>query len=202
MKHRRWMIAPAVVVAVGVIVAGVLLLPRSTPSVSIPGDPGGERVGEDAPNRATPAGDPGIPIGTAVGQRAPGFTLPDLEGASVSLSDFDGEVVLLDFWASWCAPCRVSMPSLERFRERYAARGMILVGVSLDYSEDDAIGYIESKGYAEMVALYGSFSQAHRVSQLYGAIGIPRTFLIDRQGVIRYAGHPARLTADLIESWL
>jgi len=141
-------------------------------------------------------------VGTQVGQSAPNFTLPGLTGGGLTLSDLRGRVVLLDFWASWCAPCRATMPSLEALAARYKDRGLILVGVSLDRTVDDATSYLQASGADTLVPLWGSLVQAREVARLYGVVGIPHTFLIDRQGIIRFADHPALLKAGLIEAWL
>ena len=143
-----------------------------------------------------------VPVGNQVGQRAPDFTLSSLAGRKVSLSDFHGKVVILDFWATWCGPCRASMPGLEALRTRYQDKGLVMVSVSLDRRGEDAKSYLEKNDYEKLIGLWESLSAAKQVASQYGVFGIPRTFVIDRQGIIRYCGHPSRLTAATIESWL
>lgn len=143
-----------------------------------------------------------IPVGTRVGQLAPQFALKDLNGEDVSISDFRGQLVILDFWASWCPPCRNSMPYLETLRARYQSDGLVLLGVSLDYSAEAAVGFLEENGYSNLIALWESLPAAQEVKRLYGVSGIPHTFMIDRQGVIRYSDHPNRLRDRDIEPWL
>ena len=138
--------------------------------------------------------------GPHVGQIAPNFSLQILNGEMVSLSDLRGYVIILDFWASWCGPCCSSMPFLEGLRARYQDEGVFLLGVSLDRSGEDATTYLQNNGYEGMVALWGSLRETQNVSHLYGVVAIPHTFVIDRHGIIRYSGHPLRLTAELIES--
>jgi hypothetical protein len=94
------------------------------------------------------------------------------------------------------------MPDLEALRTRYQDKGLVLVSVSLDRSGEDAKDYLERKGYEQFVGLWESFAAAKEVATLYGVFGIPRTFVIDRNGIIRYSGHPARLTDETIEPWL
>jgi thiol-disulfide isomerase/thioredoxin len=143
-----------------------------------------------------------IPVGTQIGNLAPEFTLKDLQGESVSLSDFRGEIVLLDFWASWCPPCRYSMPHLDELRERYRTEGLVVVAISLDQNMEDISAFLEENGYSDMVVLWESQKAAQAVKTLYGVSGIPHTFVIDRQGIIRYSDHPIRLRDRDIEPWL
>ena len=143
---------------------------------------------------------PRVAVGHRVGQQAPDFTLPTLTGNPVSLSDYRGRVVLLDFWASWCIPCRLTMPVLEDLSRQYPE--IVLLGVSLDRSRSDAVAYLDSREESSLIAVYGSLSAASSVSQLYAVTGIPRTFLIDRAGIVRFADHPANLTATAIEALL
>jgi len=141
-----------------------------------------------------------VPVGIEVGERAPNFTLLSLDGKSVSLSDFRGHVVILDFWASWCPPCRASMPVLQDFYEKYKGRGLVLLGVSLDRSAEDARYFLKEKGYHDLIALWGSVSASQGVAREYGVYGIPHTFVIDRDGIIRFSDHPLRLTDSFLSS--
>ncbi|MDD4903108.1 MAG: redoxin domain-containing protein [Candidatus Bipolaricaulis sp.] len=139
-------------------------------------------------------------VGLAVGDLAPDFTLPELSnGADVNLASFRGYVVLLDFWASQCTPCRTSMPHLEVLRKEFADQGLIVLAVNLDASEGTAREFVEEGGYGEFVVVRDA---REAVKALYGVDGIPYTFVIDRQGVIRHADHPIRLRAWQIEPWL
>ena len=141
-----------------------------------------------------------MPVGIEVGDRAPNFTLQSLDGKSVSLYDFRGHVVILDFWASWCAPCRASMPELQRYYEEFKGRGLVLLGVSLDRSAEDARYFLNREGYHDLIALWGSVSASQGVAHEYGIYGIPHTFVIDKQGIIRFANHPMYLTASFLAS--
>ena len=143
-----------------------------------------------------------IPVGTKLGQHAPAFILEDLQDEEVSPSDFLGNVVILDFWASWCPPCRYSMPHLENLGERYRDQGVVVLGVTLDENRQDAETFLADSGYSNIITVWESYSAAQTVKHLYGVEGIPHTFLLDRQGVIRYSDHPIRIRAHDIEPWL
>ena len=140
--------------------------------------------------------------GSAVGQQAIDFTLNDLEGIPLALSDYRGYVILLDFWSSTCMPCKQTLPHLESLRARYADNGLVVIGVSVDATEQAARTYIESNGYTEFVILYSSEAEARAVKTQYGVDGIPHTFVIDRQGIIRHHDHPIRIRDWHIEPWL
>lgn len=209
---RRWLIPLVVIVLIaiaGAIAATVLIdhSPASGPEeivlesndTSLPAD---DRAAT-APANAVPAVTINAPpIGTAIGMTAPDFTLEDLDGRSVSLSDFRGQVVLLNFWASWCLPCRISMPGLKELHNRYKDQGLVTVGVSLDRTGEAAADYLAEHGYGHIIALWESLSAAQEVSRAYGIAGIPHTFLIDREGIIRFSGHPTRISGAIIEPLL
>jgi len=115
---------------------------------------------------------------------APDYRSATLAGDSVSISDLQGEVVLLNLWATWCAPCRHETPFLQNVYERYRDRGFRIVGISQETS--DAANQI-----ADFVEEYGvTYIILHdtqlRGDWIYRAPGLPATFLIDRQGVMRW----------------
>ena len=139
-----------------------------------------------------------VAVGIRIGQRAPDFSLQSLDNENVALSDFLGSVVILDFWASWCGPCKSTMPGLEDLA-RELAPDVILLGVSLDRTAAAASGYLAANDFDAMIALYESYTAALGVSQTYAVSGIPKTYVIDRDGVIRYVGHPASLPRQTIE---
>ena len=133
---------------------------------------------------------------------APDFTLMNLDGEAVTLSDYRGRVVVLDFWATWCSPCLKSFPSLHAVVGKHDESDVVLVVVSLDKSAKRARDYLVENGYATDNVLWESLELAREVRDLFGVVGIPRTFVIDRVGLIQHAGHPGKLTDDDLASWL
>jgi peroxiredoxin len=113
---------------------------------------------------------------------APDFTLKTLAGDEIVLSKLKGTVVLLDFWATWCAPCRESIPHLIHLQKTYQEKGFKVIGISIDKEKDsDALGhYVKSMDIPYPVVL-----ASDEVTRQYGVSGIPATFLIDREGKIR-----------------
>ena len=121
----------------------------------------------------------------ATGAAAPNFSLPALEGsaagAPVSLESFKGKVVYLDFWASWCGPCRVSLPILDGLHKQYSELGFEVVAVNIDEELSDALGFLEQFPVSYSVLLDPSSS----APGVYEPQGMPTAYLIDKNGVVR-----------------
>ena len=110
---------------------------------------------------------------------APAFKLKDLEGKSVQLSDFKGKVVVLNFWATWCPPCRAEIPDLIALQKHYAPRGVVVLGVSLDEGGPSKVASFVKK----MGINYPMVMGDQNISSAYGGIEVvPTTFIIDRKG--------------------
>jgi peroxiredoxin len=133
---------------------------------------------------------------------APDFSLASLGGETVTLSALRGKVIILDFWASWCKPCTRTLPGLDELAVRLADRDVVLLAISLDRTEKAAREYAGTHDLSANSVLYGSLDQARVVKDLYGVAGIPRTFLIDREGFVRYSGGPSGVTEELVAPWL
>ena len=158
-------------------------------------------VAEPSAASPTPTAIP-VGIGSHIGERAPDFALRSLNGESVSLSRLRGRVVILDFWASWCGPCRSTMPTLHALWRDLADRGVDFIGVSLDRTAAAASSYLAANGYEDVITLWESLSAAQAVASLYGVRAIPRTVVIDRNGIVRFNNHPAMLERALFDSVL
>jgi thiol-disulfide isomerase/thioredoxin len=133
---------------------------------------------------------------------APNFALENLDGERVTLSSYLGKVVVLDFWATWCKPCVKAFPGLDELVAGYDPEDVVLLVVSLDRVEQRAIDYLVENGYPTDNVLWESMEASREVKALYGVIGIPHTFVIDRQGIIRFSGYPTKLTTEEIDPWL
>ena len=115
------------------------------------------------------------------GQPAPDFTLPNLDGQSVSLSQFKGQVVLLDFWASWCGPCINDLPYLRKVKEKTADWPVVFLNISLDADEDD---WREAIDKHEIKGVHVRAGSGSDVAKTYQVMGIPSYHLVNSQGVI------------------
>jgi thiol-disulfide isomerase/thioredoxin len=122
---------------------------------------------------------------------APAFTLPARGGASVGLESFKGKVVMLNFWASWCGPCRQEMPLLEQMHKRYSKQGFALLGVNVDAESADAEKLLK----AVQVSFPILFDKDNKVSQLYNVNSMPSSVFIDRKGNVR-ASHRGYKAGD------
>ncbi|MEC4673776.1 MAG: TlpA disulfide reductase family protein [Nitrospirota bacterium] len=122
-------------------------------------------------------------------QEAPGFTLVDLNGKSKSLSEYKGKVILLNFWATWCGPCRVEMPSMETVYRELKGEGFEILAIS-----SDPQGVVVTRPYSKSNDL--TFPILHDadydVSGVYGVRTLPMSFLIDRHGTLRHKVFGAR----------
>ncbi len=122
--------------------------------------------------------------GTMVGDPAPNYAATTLTGDSVTTASLRGKVVLLNVWATWCAPCREEIPYLQRLHEQHAGDGLALVGISVDArGEDETIhGFMKDFGMTYPVWR----DPDERIQSLYKALGVPASYLVDREGVIRW----------------
>jgi thiol-disulfide isomerase/thioredoxin len=127
------------------------------------------------------AGDP--PASPRQGFKAPDFTLELLGGGEVTLSQLQGQPVVLNLWASWCLPCRAEMPAIERVYQSYEDRGLVILGVNTTVQDNEAkaASFVQEYGLTFPIPLDRDGS----VSARYALGGLPTTFFIDREGIIR-----------------
>ena len=116
------------------------------------------------------------------GQSAPDFALKSSSGQNLRLSEFRGDVVMVNFWATWCGPCRQEMPLLDELYARYGRVGFSLLGVNIDDNQSKAMTMISELGVDFPVL----FDSSKEVSKLYDVDAMPVTVLIDREGTVRY----------------
>jgi cytochrome c-type biogenesis protein len=119
-----------------------------------------------------------------IGDPAPPYAGLTLAGDSASLAALRGEPVLLNIWATWCHPCRTEIPELERLHQAFEPRGLRVIGVSIDAGGEDAAVRDFAAEYRMTYPVWRD--PDGRVSTLFGAIGVPATYLIDRTGVLRW----------------
>jgi cytochrome c biogenesis protein CcmG, thiol:disulfide interchange protein DsbE len=131
---------------------------------------------------------------TTAGRRAPDFSLPQLNGELLRLSTYRGKVVLLDFWATWCDPCRDEIPRFVNLENKYGPQGFEIIGISMDDSPDPVRDF-----YQRFHMNYPVVMGNAQIGELYGGVlGLPIAFLIARDGRI-YAKHIGATDASVFE---
>jgi thiol-disulfide isomerase/thioredoxin len=125
---------------------------------------------------------------------APDFTVTSLDGESVSLSDFQGQAVLINFWATWCPPCRAEMPALDAYYQAHRDEGFVLLAVNAGESRVAAEDFTGSIGFNSPVAL----DTTGEAGEAFGVIGLPTSILIDAEGRIRLEWQGV-VTSEILE---
>ncbi len=133
--------------------------------------------------------------GLGIGHQAPDFMTTTIDGKTVSLSDYQGQVVLLNFWFSDCVPCRVEMPEFQSAYERYQDAGLVILAVNRKESLDEIVDFAEPFGLTFPLLL----DETGELQELFGIFGYPSTYVIDQDGVIQFRTFSA-LTEDQIET--
>lgn len=126
----------------------------------------------------TPQAQP-VAKGGLIGEIAPDLTLVDMEGRTVSLAQYRGKVVILNFWATWCPPCREEMPSMEELHRRFKDRGLVMLAVNVEDNGKDAVAeFLKKTPYSFPILL----DEDKTAQTTYGVFRFPETFVIDRNG--------------------
>ena len=124
------------------------------------------------------------------GSIAPDWTLSDPRGRTHALKDYRGKVVLIDFWGTWCVPCRKTMPTIQALHEKYKDRGVVIFGIAVADNEGDPVGYMKRNGLTYNVLLKGD-----RTAELYRAEVLPTLYIIGRDGRIVHSEYGFRENA-------
>lgn len=139
---------------------------------------------------------------TATGEKMPAFELPDLSGAVVASSSFEGKVLLIDFWATWCPPCRDEIPGFIELQNTYKDQGLEIIGISVDQNKADLVAFVPANNM--------NYTVLHDTTNVtptaFGGIqGIPTTFLVNKKGNIvqKWVGyHPKEVFETEIKKLL
>lgn len=124
------------------------------------------------------------------GDTVPTYLATDIDGAQVSLADYRGKGLIINFWATWCPPCRREMPLLERTYQKYKSQNIAMIGITVDESMDIVKNYVQSVGvsypiWENALSRLNTGVSRGRFSQLFGIVGFPTTFFVDADGVIQ-----------------
>lgn len=129
------------------------------------------------PSQGSAARGSGIPVGDV----APDFELKTITGETYKLSDLRGQAVMLNFWASWCSPCRAEMPTLQKAYEEYEAQGFVILAINLNESDIAIRGFQEKYGLTFPIVV----DKDDRVSRMYDIVPLPTSYFIDREGIVQ-----------------
>jgi peroxiredoxin len=121
-----------------------------------------------------------VKVGNRIGFTAPDFTLPTTDNKEFKLSDYRGKPVILNFWASWCGPCRYEVPAFKSFYEKYGNEGVSIIAVNTQDNPDSALAYAKSDGLKFTIPV----DPQGKVANLYNVRGLPTTYFIDENGII------------------
>jgi len=160
-SNRKWVIGVAVLLGLSLAIAG-----------------GAALIGRNEDEQVF---NQGIQVASVVGALAPDFTLVNLEGENVSLSDFNGQPVLINLWATWCGPCRIEMPTIQSRFEEYRDEGFIVLAVNFDEPRGDVQAFRDEFGLSFQTLL----DPGANVQKLYRTRSYPTSFFVDRNGVIQ-----------------
>jgi peroxiredoxin len=128
------------------------------------------------------------------GSKMPEIGLSDLSGKSVTAASLGGKVVVVDFWATWCAPCREELPVLQKLYKKYAGEGLVVVGVSVDKEQDNIKQFLQKMPLSFPIV----HDSAHSVSSRFAPPRMPSSYIVDRKGIVRFV-HGGYRADDAVE---
>jgi peroxiredoxin len=142
------------------------------------------------------APDPAPPIAARVGAFAPDFTLTDVENRPVTLTKLRGQAVVLNFWATWCGPCREELGTIEKIRSQYADRPVVILGINQQEYADSVRGYADlyHLKFTMLLDLKSEVGRSYRVN------GLPTTYFVDRSGIIRHVEIGGPMSEQLLQT--
>lgn len=167
---------------------------QNAPTDGLPATTDGGNLGESTAQKIST-----LPPAPIVGRYAPDFTLTTLEGDPVKLSDFRGKPVWINFWATWCPPCRAEMPEMQQKYAKLKEKGLVILGVDVGEDADMVSTFISANGFDWTFALDSSTE----VSQQYRVNGIPGHFFVSKEGIIKavqVGGLPANMMDRHLET--
>jgi peroxiredoxin len=138
-----------------------------------------------------------LPVEASVGALPPNFILYDLDGNLVDLAELRGHPILINFWATWCAPCRIEMPAIQSRFEKFEAAGFLVLAVDFDEPQADVEAFRDELGLTFDILL----DPGAEIQQLYRTRGYPTTFFVDRDGVIQ-VHHIGVMTEGQLDGYL
>jgi len=139
-----------------------------------------------------------IVVGNKIGDTAPDFTLETIDGRQISLSDYRGKNVILNFWATWCGPCRFETSTVEAIHEAWADKDVVVLGVNVQDGFDSASSYAKANNLKFTIPV----DVPGELIRLYGVRGIPTTFFINREGIISAIKIGPFISTDEVEEMM
>ena len=138
--------------------------------------------------------DPTVVQSVLLDQPAPPLSGPTLDGGSLDLQDYRGDVVLVNVWASWCVPCRREYPVLEQASRELTPHGLQVIGINTQDTSEDAVAFLDELGGANFPSVVDPDG---RIAVEWGTFGIPETFVVDREGRLR-----SRVIGEITSEWI
>jgi len=127
----------------------------------------------------------GFAVQAAAIEPFPDFTLKDLHGRAVSLSQFRGKVVILNLWMTTCPPCKKEMPMLQQIQKKYANREVVVIGISADEKAGTAASFARKLGVTYPLLIHPALMTSESEQQKFGMLGLPTTYILDKTGSVR-----------------